>query len=99
MYAGDLADFIFTAIPQVNRLPQYMNVGLGDDLSINEYYKNVAEVIGYNGGFIHDLDKPIGMARKLVDSTLLSSFGWKPKTSLEKGIEFTYEYFKSLKND
>ncbi|WP_322630142.1 GDP-L-fucose synthase [Halothiobacillus sp.] len=93
MYAGDLADFVFHAIPRLNDLPQEINVGLGHDFTINEYYRAIAKVIGYDGRFEHDLSKPVGMRQKLVDTTRLREFGWSPRTALPDGIKRTYEYF------
>jgi len=70
-----------------------MNVGIGIDHSVNEYYKAVAEVIGFKGEFVHDLTKPEGMKRKLVSTEVASKWGWQSKISLHQGIEKTYEYF------
>lgn len=95
MYAQDLADFIFYAIENMNDLPQNINVGLGKDWTINEYYKTIAEVIGYEGKFVYDITKPVGMQQKLVDHTQLNVFGWKAKTSLKEGISKTYEFYKN----
>lgn len=99
MYAGDLADFIFYAIKNFKRMPQNINVGLGHDYKINEYYEKVASVIGFNGVFTHDLSKPVGMRQKLIDDTKLKEFGWQYKTSLKEGLFKTYEYYKEQKND
>jgi nucleoside-diphosphate-sugar epimerase len=99
MYAGDLADFIFYAIDKFEDMPQNLNVGLGIDFSINEYYKTIAEAIGYNGAFVHDLSKPIGMKQKLIDNSKLKAFGWQPKTKLKDGILKTIEYYKSTIHD
>lgn len=99
MYAADLADFVFFAIAHFDDLPQNLNVGLGKDYSINEYYQTVASIIGFQGSFEHDLTKPVGMARKLVDTTLLNALGWQPKISLEEGVRKTYEYFKTVIDD
>jgi len=96
MYAGDLADFIIYAITNFNKMPQNINVGLGHDYSINEYYQIIADVIGFEGEFIHDLTKPIGMKQKLIDDTKLNEFGWKYKTTLVEGIKKTYEYYKKV---
>lgn len=96
MYAGDLADFIFKAIPEFDKLPQNMNVGLGFDLTINEYYKAIAGVVKYQGEFVHDLTKPVGMRQKLIDDQRLNEFGWKHQTSLQDGIKKTVEFYKSL---
>lgn len=95
MYAGDFADFIFFAIENFHEMPQNINVGLGHDFTINEYYKVISSVIGYDGKFVHDLSKPVGMKQKLVDTAKLNEFGWNYSTSLERGIEKTYEYYKS----
>ena len=59
-------------------MPQKMNVGLGYDYDINNYYSSIAKVIGYEGKFINNLDKPIGMKRKLVNSPAVgSSLLWR----------------------
>lgn len=99
MYAGDLADFVFFAINRYDEMPQNINVGLGHDYSINEYYQKIASVIGYQGEFIHDLTKPIGMKQKLIDSKKLEEFGWKYKTSLAQGLEQTLNFYLGTKND
>lgn len=97
MYAGDLADFVFYAIKHYESMPQNINVGLGHDYTINEYYQAIAKVVGYEGEFINDLSKPIGMKQKLIDDTKLKSFGWCYTTSLEDGLNRTFEYFKEVK--
>lgn len=94
MYAEDLADFVFYAINHFNQMPQNINVGLGYDYTINEYYEAIAKVIGYKGKFVHDLSKPTGMKQKLIDDSKLTQFGWKHKTSLESGLTKTFNYFK-----
>ena len=93
MYAADIADFIYYAVENFNKMPQNINVGLGLDYSIIEYYKIIADVIGYKGKFNHDMTKPTGMKRKLIDDQRLSEFGWSHQTSLETGIKETYKYF------
>lgn len=93
MYAEDLADCIIYSIKNFDRLPEFMNVGLGFDYSITDYYNAVAEVIGYNGSFIYDTQKPVGMKKKLVDISSLEKFGWRTKTKLIDGIRETYEFY------
>ncbi len=100
MYAGDLADCLIKAVFDFESLPDLMNVGLGYDLSINEYYESVAEVTGYKGEFTHDLTKPVGMSKKLVDISRQSEWGWSPKTGLKEGAKKTYDFFeKFIKNE
>ncbi|MDC0182766.1 NAD-dependent epimerase/dehydratase family protein [Nitrosomonadales bacterium] len=93
MYAGDLADAIIWVIKNFNKLPKCMNIGLGADMTINEYYKEVAKVIGFTGNFKHDETKPVGMVRKLVNTNLQAKLGWSPSTSLEVGLQKTYEFY------
>lgn len=93
MYTGDMADCLTHAIKNFDSLPDVMNVGLGYDYTINEYYHAVAEVIGFKGEFVHDLSKPEGMRQKLVDVSRLKSFGWLANTRLEEGIEKTYKFY------
>lgn len=93
MYAGDLADCIASCIERFDEVPSLMNVGLGFDYTVNEYYRTIASVVGYEGDFRHDETKPEGMARKLVDISRLEAFGWGARTSLEEGIKLTYNHF------
>ena len=98
MYSADLADAVFNAANNMEILPNKINIGVGNDYTINEYYKTIAEVLGWNGVFTHDLSKPVGMMRKLSDTSLQSNWGWKPKTSLKNGLTKTYQYYlESLK--
>jgi GDP-L-fucose synthase len=70
-----------------------MNIGSGVDMTINEYYKEVAKVIGFTGNFTHDETKPVGMIRKIVNVDLQNKWGWQPKISLEVGLKKTYEFY------
>lgn len=94
MYTGDLADFVFYALDHFEKMPQNINVGLGFDYTINEYYQAIADAVGFTGKFVHDLSKPIGMKQKLIDDSKLKQFGWQHKTSLKEGIKNTLDYFK-----
>ena len=95
MYAEDFSDFIFYAISKFDEMPQNINVGLGYDYSINDYYKEIAKVLDYKGKFYHDLSKPTGMKQKLIDNKLLNDFGWKHNISLKDGLTKTVEFFKN----
>lgn len=93
MYAGDLAQCLAQAVRRIDTLPGTMNVGVGSDYTIEEYYRAVAEVVGFRGRFVHDLSKPVGMARKLVSVERVHAWGWQAKTSLRDGLERTYAYY------
>jgi GDP-L-fucose synthase len=96
MYAGDLADAMVRAIKEFDSLPALMNVGLGYDYTINEYYRAAADVMDYTGGFSHDISKPVGMARKLVNVDRQKEWGWVAGRDLQSGIKNTYAYYLDL---
>ena len=93
MYAGDLADCIWKGVSNFATMPSLMNIGIGRDYTINEYYEATAKVIGFTGTFTHDLTRPVGMKQKLIDSRRCTNWGWKAKTTLEDGIAKTYDFF------
>jgi GDP-L-fucose synthase len=72
---------------------ELINVGVGEDLMIREIAEVVKKVVGFGGETGHDLSKPDGMPRKLLDVSRLKSLGWEAKTSLEEGIRKTYEWY------
>ena len=73
----------------------HVNVGYGSDVSILELTRLVMEVVGYDGPIIHDTTKPDGTPRKLMDSSLLRTLGWRPAIELRAGIEDAYRHFLS----
>ncbi|RCS57408.1 GDP-L-fucose synthase family protein [Parvibium lacunae] len=94
MYAGDMADAIIFCLDKISALPSMVNVGLGHDFSIKEYYQAVSDIIGWEGNFVFDLSKPVGMQRKLVSTTIINDLGWHARTSLSAGIELSYAFYK-----
>lgn len=93
MYAGDLADGIMRAVENWDSTPALLNIGVGSDYSVNEYYAAVARVIGWDGTFVHDLSRPAGMKQKLLDVTRQTVWGWQPRVNLDEGIARTYEFY------
>jgi GDP-L-fucose synthase len=93
MYAPDLADAVFQAATDIETCPELINIGLGHDFTINEYYSEVADVIDWQGKFIHDLARPVGMDQKLCNTRRATEWGWSATTSLRVGIEETYKFY------
>jgi len=94
MFAGELVDFVWHGLERFETLPDLLNVGTGKDYSILEYYEAAAKVLGWQGEFTFDLDRPVGMKRKLVSTERLAKTGWQSSMSLEDGIRQTYRYFQ-----
>ncbi|MCP4001331.1 MAG: GDP-L-fucose synthase [Gammaproteobacteria bacterium] len=70
-----------------------VNVGVGEDISILNLAKLVAEVIGYKGDIATDPSKPDGTPRKLLDVSRLSKLGWQARIELRTGVEQTYQWY------
>ncbi len=96
MFAGDLAEAILFCLERVDSLPGNLNIGVGSDLSVLDYYEAAADVIGYDGKFVFDTSRPVGMMRKLLDVSRQRDLGWTPSTGLREGLRLTYDYFLKL---
>lgn len=94
MYAADLADALWHAAEDPAALPQAMNIGIGDDHSILDYYEAVADVMAWKGRFRFDRSRPVGMHRKLSDVGRQREWGWAPPTSLREGIAATIQFYQ-----
>lgn len=74
---------------------QFVNIGSGTDLTIKDLALLIKDIVGYKGDIIHDLSKPDGTPRKLMDVSYLHSLGWKHKIELREGITKVYQDFKN----
>lgn len=71
-----------------------VNVGSGSELTIDDLAKKICSVLEFDGDIVFDTSKPDGTPRKLMDSTKLFSYGWRPKISMEEGIRIAYADFR-----
>ena len=100
LHVADLAD----AVLHVLKMPEtqirdvapdgLLNVGVGEDLPINDLAALIQEVVGHDGPIEHDCSKPDGTPRKLVDTSRMEALGWQAQTSLRDGIEQTYRWYQ-----
>lgn len=97
LHSDDMADACVFLMQNYNGM-QHVNIGTGTDLSIKELALLIKKIVGYTGGIVHDLTKPDGTPRKLMDVNLLHSLGWNHKLDLEEGITQVYEDFKKKEN-
>jgi len=93
MYVEDLAAIVLRAVRDYDQVPSMMNVGLGLDHTVLEYYKAVADVAGWHGEFVFDLTKPTGMRRKLLNVDRQTAWGCRPEHTLSDGIRKTYNFY------
>ncbi|MBD8025684.1 GDP-L-fucose synthase [Ureibacillus sp. Re31] len=92
LYSDDLADAVIYLMNHYHG-NQFVNVGVGKDISIKELAEKIQKVVGFEGEIKFNPSKPDGTPRKLVDVTKLNKLGWYATTSLEDGIERTYKWF------
>jgi GDP-L-fucose synthase len=70
-----------------------INVGSGQEVSINELARIIADVVGFKGELRNNTDKPDGTPRKILDSSRLHNLGWSPRWTLREGITDAYQWF------
>jgi GDP-L-fucose synthase len=94
LHVDDLADACYHLMQGYDE-PGFVNIGTGEDLPILELARLVQRIVGYTGEIRHDLSKPDGTPRKLMDVSKLHALGWRAQIDLETGIRAVYEEVKS----
>jgi GDP-L-fucose synthase len=92
LHVDDLASAVEFLLNHYDQ-PETINVGSGDEVLVSELAALIAEVVGYEGSITHDLSKPDGTPRKILDSGKLHDLGWKPAWNLRDGIADAYAWF------
>jgi len=95
LYVDDLSHAI-SYIIENDIKNSLMNVGSSEEVSILGLAETIKDVVGFEGVIAFDKTKPNGNNRKLLDSSLINSFGWRPKIGLNQGLHKTYSWY--LKN-
>lgn len=97
LHADDLGDACVFLMQNYSGV-KHVNIGTGSDLSIKDLAHLIQDIVGYKGNIEHDLSKPDGTPRKLMDVGFLHSLGWKHSIELEPGIRMVYEDFRKKEN-
>lgn len=97
LHADDMADACVYLMQHYSG-SEHVNIGTGTDLSIRELAEMIARIVGFEGEIRHDLSKPDGTPRKLMDVSKLHQLGWKHSIDLEQGIKQVYEDFRKKEN-
>jgi GDP-L-fucose synthase len=92
LYVDDLADACIHLMKNYSS-GELINIGTGADITIAEFARLVASVVGYSGGISFDASRPDGTPRKLLDVSRLAKLGWRARTSLEDGIRLAYQAY------
>lgn len=93
LHADDMAAACYFLMQHYNERG-FINIGVGEDISIADLALLIQSIVGYEGKLIFDTSKPDGTPRKLMDVSKLHSLGWKAQISLEDGIRKVYNEVK-----
>lgn len=95
LHADDLADACYFLMQHYNE-PGFVNIGTGEDITIKDLALLIRDVVGYTGNIEHDLSKPDGTPRKLMNVQKLHNLGWKAQIGLHEGISKVYQEFSQM---
>jgi GDP-L-fucose synthase len=93
LHVDDLAEACYVCMQNYDDA-EHINVGTGEDVTIKQLAKTIADVIGYGRDINWDTTKPNGTPRKVLNVDKILELGWYPKINLYEGIEKTYYWYK-----
>ena len=92
LFVEDLADACLFLMENYDST-EIINVGAGRDITVRDLAGLIKKVVGFEGDIEFDPSMPDGMPAKLLDISKITALGWRPNTGLERGLEFTYQYY------
>lgn len=98
-FVGDVSDWVVSNINSIQNWPTYMNLGLGIDYSVKDFYEAALATVGYECDLQFDTSKPAGMKQKLMDSSVAKGYGWNPTTNINDGMASAYSAFLEAVRD
>ena len=99
MHVDDMADACVYLMENYDAsdMGEFVNIGVGEDVTIRELAGLIRDIVGYEGEIVYDTTKPDGTPQKLLDISRLRELGWEARISLEDGIKQAYEWYASKK--
>ena len=91
-YVDDLADACLFLLKKYNE-PEVINVGVGQETSISQLAQKIRKISGYRGELVYDTSRPDGNPRRLLNSRKMSALGWTARTSLDAGLQLTWNWY------
>ena len=109
LYVDDLADACLFVMKNLNFKDlvntendeirnTHLNIGSGLDISIKSLAEKIKDTVGFRGLIKFDSLKPDGTLKKLLDVSKINRLGWTSKTDLQKGLKYTFEWYKKVYN-
>jgi len=98
MHADDCADALLHILQHYSE-DEHINVGVGEDMTIQGVTQRLMDIAGYDGKIINNTSMPDGTPRKLLSNQKLKALGWTPSISLEQGLRQAYEWYEQNLGD
>jgi len=100
LHVDDLADAVVFLMINLEAKELYkmdiahVNIGSGNELSIRQLAILISKIVGFKGNLIFNNNMLDGTMRKVLDTSVLNSLGWKPKIGLNDGLNSVYSWYK-----
>ena len=95
LYVDDMAKACIHVMNLEKDIPDLINIGTGEDVSIKELALLIKDLMGFEGEIVFNTSQPDGTARKLLDVSKIHSLGWKHKVDLKSGLKMAIEFYLS----
>lgn len=96
LYVDDMARACLHVLNMEGEVPHLINIGTGEDISIGDLARIIADKMGFKGELSFDTSKPDGTMRKLMDVSRIKSLGWSPTVSLSEGLDRSIEFYRQI---
>lgn len=93
LYVDDMARACIHVMNYEGEIPDLINIGTGEDVTIRELAELIKEILGFKGTLTFNTNQPDGTMRKLLDVSRIHQMGWKHRVSLREGLEVTIDSF------
>ena len=95
LHVDDMADACVYLMQNFDAVDvgEFVNIGVGEDITIKELAELISDVVGFEGEIRYDTSKPDGTPQKLLDVSRMAGLGWRAKVGLRDGIEGVYGWY------
>lgn len=93
LYVDDMARACIFVMEHEGVVPDLINIGTGEDISIKDLVYKIKDILGFKGEIVFNPNQPDGPMRKLLDTTLINAMGWKPTISLDEGLKRAVDFY------
>ncbi|AMA58995.1 GDP-L-fucose synthase family protein [Bradyrhizobium sp. CCGE-LA001] len=94
LYVDDMADACVRLIKTYSS-SELVNIGTGEEVTIGQLARQIADTVGYRGEIVFDTSRPDGSPRKLLDTSRMAELGWQARTPLKEGLKLAYAAYLS----